>query len=212
MSELASKIVSKPWQVRQRLKALGLTEEVVRNIAMAAGAAKASTIDVDPSGSPGQLSYIYGVRQVRLELLPLGWVKAKYNNVETTVNHKLGIQLVFQNVDAACNVTDPAAISAKGSASRKLVASGQMELFGTAQAFGKSVLGKVPEVWLLCVSSGADGVRAEVSCPKVYDGGQFEGFVERIWAVNEDFDLKPDHDKRDDRDDGYDFDVMVSKK
>lgn len=206
-----AKILSKPWEVRQRLASLGLSEEVVRRVALAAGSAKASTIDVDPSGTPGQLSYIYGVRQVRLELLPLGWKLARFNNVESTVNHDLGVQIVFQNVDAACTVVDPEAISVKGAASRKLVFDGQMELFG-APVLKMEAIGSTPRVWLLCVSSGPDGVRAEISCPKVFEGNQFEGFGERIWVVNEELSPRPDRDKRFDADEGYDFDVMVSKK
>lgn len=204
-------IVDAAWEVRQELAALGLTPEIVKAIATAAAAARADTLPVDPCGAPGTQAYIHGVRATRLQLLPLGFEMSRVKNVESTVNHELGIQFCFQNVDRACGLRDPAAISVKGPASRSLVQSGQAELFPREPVDGVKVRGAAPTVWLICVSSDDDTVRAEVSCPEVFEGNQFEGFVRRLFVVDESFGPKPDKVRNSD-DDFPDFDVQVTKK
>lgn len=203
-------IVTTPWQVDQSLRAIGLTREIVRLISQAAAAARADALPVDPAGSAGQLSYIHGVRATRLNLLPLGWRESREKNVESTVNHDLGVQLFFQNVHRACSDADPVAISGKGPASRGLVNSGQADLFDNATT-ASGQIGSTPTVWVICVSADENSVRAEVSCPKPFEGDQFEGFVKRLWVVNESPDPKATP-RRDSDDDDFDLDIPVSKK
>lgn len=184
-------LVSDAWSVRQELRALGLTLEGVTEIARQAAAAKAEALAVDPCSTPGTLAYIYGVRATRLKLIPEGWRISRSGNVESTVNDDLGIQLVFQNVDLACDIRDPQAISGKGAGSRKLVEFGkQGELFERHDTPAAKSRGVVPTVWVLCVSTEGKKLRAEVSCPDAFEGNQFEGFSKRIFVVNED--LGPD--------------------
>jgi hypothetical protein len=104
-------VVREEREVRRGLKAVGLTPLIVREVAIAAVSARAEALSVDPNGAPGLLSYIYGVRTIRLQLLPKGWRVDRSGNVEATVNDELGVQLFFQNVDRACAVIDPNAIS-----------------------------------------------------------------------------------------------------
>lgn len=203
-------IVRVPRQVDQALRAIGLTREIVRSVALAAAGGRADSLAVDPSGAPGILSYIMGVRTTRLKLLPDGWKESREGHVESTVNHKLSVQICFQNVDQACTDEDPQAISSKGSASRRLVKSGQMDFWGTPDSNTNQV-GRVPTVWLICVSVNGESVHAEVSCPKIFEGDQFEGFVRRLFVVDESFEPKPT--RRDDDDDGeIQLDIPVSKK
>jgi hypothetical protein len=159
------------------------------------------------------LSYIYGVRAIRLNLLKHGWRESRLGNVESTVNDDLGVQLCFQNVDVACNDDkNPRAISGKGAASRSLVAAGQGELFEPpADDSGVSLLGSTPTVWVICVSVEGFSVRAEVSCPKTFEGTQFEDFKPRIFVLDESFEPHPTRDGADDADID-DFDVEISKK
>ncbi|HMH29080.1 MAG TPA: hypothetical protein VK580_10870 [Steroidobacteraceae bacterium] len=204
-------MVNIAWQVDQMLREIGLTRDIVRSIAVAAASGRADALAVDPSGTPGTLSYIYGVRKTRLLLIPLGWQVSRHGHIESTVNHKLGIQLCFQNVDRACGDAEPQAISAKGSSARELIRSGQMDLFDTGE---KSAVqhGHAPTVWLICVSADNDSIRAEVSCPKVFEGDQFDGFAPRLFCIDESTGPKPT--RRDDTDDDgdLDLDIPVSKK
>ena len=89
-------VINVSWQVDQMLRDIGLTRQIVREIALAAASARADALAVDPSGTPGMLSYIYGVRATRLKLVPLEWKVSREGHVESTVNHKLGVQLCFQ--------------------------------------------------------------------------------------------------------------------
>lgn len=207
-------VVSDAWSVRQELQALGLTPEHVTEIARQAAAAKAEALAVDPCSTPGTLAYIHGVRAIRLRLLPGGWRISRSGNVESTVNDDLGIQLVFQNVDVACDVRDPQAISGKGAGSRKLVEFGkQGELFERHHTPAAKSLGVVPTVWVLCVSTEGKKLRAEVSCPDAFEGNQFEGFSKRIFVVDEDF--GPDLRQSMPLDDGGgsgDVEVRIAKK
>jgi hypothetical protein len=180
-------LVSDEINVRQELEALGLSLEIVTDIARQAAAAKSEALAVDPSSTPGTLAYIHGVRAIRLHLIPRGWRISREGNVESTVNDTLGIQLIFQNVDLACDVRNPQAISGKGAGSRKLVECGkQGELFLRQDTPKGSSLGVVPTVWVVCVSADAKTLRAEVSCPDVFEGNQFDGFSKRIFVIDED--------------------------
>ena len=175
-SEPLPVVITVPWQVDQMLRGLGLTREIVREIALAAGGARADALAVDPSGTPGMLSYIYGVRMKRLKLLPQKWEVSRQGHVESTVNHKLGVQLCFQNVDRACGDVEPQAVSAKGSSSRELIKSGQMDLFDTGEK-NADQLGRAPTVWLMCVSADNDSwiLAAIVMPPKVFEGSDSRG-------------------------------------
>lgn len=154
------------------------------------------------------------MRALRLKLLKNGWRENRQGNVESTVNDDVNVQLLFQNVDAACNlVKNPRAISRKGAASRELVLAGQYDLFDHAgNDSTEYVFGKVPTVWLLCVSVDGFSIRAEVSCPKMFGGCQFEDFHQRIFVLDEEFEPDLDGNRDYDADDNEDFDVEITKK
>ncbi len=201
-------VVSDAWSVKQELRALGLSLEGITEIARQAAAAKAEALAVDPCSTPGTLAYIRGVRTIRLQLIPEGWRISRSGNVESTVNDDLGIQLVFQNVDLACDARDPQAISGKGAGSRKLVEFGkQGELFERLDTPAAKAFGVVPTVWVLCVSTEGKKFRAEVLCPDAFEGNQFDGFSKRIFVVNED--LGPDLRQNISLDDDGDGEVEV---
>ncbi|MDP1565494.1 MAG: hypothetical protein Q8L91_04420 [Polaromonas sp.] len=213
MTNAKHEVFSTPSEVKSALESLGLTAELVKNVAKAAAAARADSLAVDPCSAPGTLAYIYGVRSVRLELLPKGWRVSRAGNVESTVNDELGIQLCFQNVDRACGARDPEAISGKGSGSRKLILDGhQAELFPKPKTASVKTFGSTPTVWVICVSSDSKNVQAEVSCPEIFEGEQFEGFSKRIFVMDESFGPDPDAGKKRDDDDRADYEVRVTKK
>lgn len=205
-------IAREEWQVNQALRELGLTREIVRRIALAAASARNDATPLDPSFSPGMLSYIHGVRETRLALLPLGWEMSRDGNVDLTVNRAKGIQVCFQNVDLACANRDPEAVSGKGAASRRLVNSGQGEFdFSGSEVATIPSMQSGPMMWFICVSADEFSVRAEVSCPRGFEGNAFQGFWHRLFVMDESTNLEPRKD--DAGDDGdLDLDVQVSKK
>lgn len=212
MQNIAPVVVSEPWSVRQELRALGLTPDMILDVARQVAGAKAEALPIDPCSAPGTFAYIRGVRVLRLHLLPEGWRVSRTGNVESTVHDELGIQLIFQNVDAACEEQDPQAISGKGAGSRKLIESGQQELFTRTVVPLNLALGVTPTVWVVCVSVSEKQLKAEVSCPKVFQGDQFEGFSKRIFVVAEDLDPSIKQDSIDDENEAGDFEVRIEKK
>lgn len=200
--------------VRHELAELGLTPEIIHMIGDAAATAKTDTMAVEPLNAPGTNAYNKGVAAKRLALLPLGWRMSHSRGIEATVNDKMGIQLVFQNVDVACTDRDPQAISEKGSGSRKLVYDGQKELFARAEGKREQVLGAALRVWLICVSTSGKKLRVEVSCPLLFEGNQFEGFAKRIFVVDQDYDPTPRARINPDNhgDSSGDFEVKIVKK
>lgn len=210
-------IVEQSYDVERELGELGLTAGIVRQIAETAAAAKAEALPIDPVTAAGTNAYHAGVRQIRRLLLPKGWKMSRNGNIEATVNHALGIQVLYQNVDIACGPNDPQAISKKGAGARKLVQAGlQGELFQKSSSQNSSDnTGVKPVVWLVCVSSGeSTGIQAEVSCPDMFDGEQFDSFSKRIFVVNDDADSIKILQDRDDNNDGgvEDFNIRIAKK
>jgi len=203
-------VISSTDGVELALQEIGLSTEVVREIAIAAASARNDALPVDPSSAAGLLSYIHGVRTVRLSLLPLGgWKVSREKNVESTIHHERGIQVCFQNVYQACGPNDPEAISNKGPAARELVNSGQIGLFDDASSATRDAIGRAPVVWLVCVSVYEGMVQAEVSCPKAFDGGQFDGFSKRIFVMSEQL---SNVSRKDNDGDDIVFDVPVTRK
>ncbi|ASM77355.1 hypothetical protein VITFI_CDS1577 [Vitreoscilla filiformis] len=217
MQQQKSVVFNQDSEVRHRLRKLGLTTEIVRLIARRVAAAKAEALEIDPTNAPGMLAYIHGVRATRMELLKVsGWRMSRAGNVESTVNDKLGIQICFQNVDAACTEPNPQAISGKGAGSRKLIQNGlggQGELFGREAPESVDAIGSTPTVWVVCVSTDDKKLRAEVSCPEVFQGSQFAGFSERIWVVDEDIapTVEP-VDRPEDDSDSVEHEVRIARK
>lgn len=208
-------IVDDPVGVRQELARLGIDVELVRAVAFAAAAAKADTLPIDAASAPGAFAYYHGVRQKRLQLLRRdGWRPSTIDNIEATVNDERGVQFVFQNVDRACTSKDPSPRSPKGPAARRLISDGQQgELFGASTKVVpiEPVYGQAPTVWLICVSADESSFQAEVSCPKVFDGKEFNGFSKRIWVVDESYTPDPSYRLEQDLPE-LDFDVVVTRK
>jgi hypothetical protein len=213
MAKSNAVVINEGFQVHQELAALGLTENIVTTIARKSAAARAEALEIDPSSTAGTLAYINGVRAIRLELLPLGWRLSRTGNVEATINDELGIQICFQNVDLACTDRIPQAISGKGAGSRKLIQDGQVELFERDAPEAVDAFGIVPTVWVICVSTDSQKLRAEVSCPEVFEGNQFEGFSKRILVVDEALDQMPENIGQPKGDSGFsDHEVRIAKK
>ncbi len=207
MDPSSPSIINSEHDVPHALAGIGLSREAVLGIARAAVAGRNEALSVDAASAPGWLSYHFGLREMRMRLLPEGWRLSRAENLESTVHDGLGVQLLFQNVDAACDVTrSPRAISGKGSACRQLVAAAQGELFGSAV----SAHGRTPTVWVVCVAADESAVRVEVSRPTEFEGDQFEEFSQRIFVANENFEAVPS--PRTPYEDIDDADVPVSKK
>ncbi len=187
-------IIEQQVDVEASLARIGLTVDGIVRIAQAASFARREyLLGIDAANYPGTMAYHAGVRSLRLETLPHGWVQDKFRNIEVIVNHRLGVMVGFQNVDRACAAIEPQAISRRGEATKQLVRTPHMEsLFLDAKTPSVRHTGAFPSVWFVCVAANEYLIQAEVSRPKPFEGDYFEGFDERIFVVNEHIDGEPE--------------------
>jgi hypothetical protein len=130
-----------------------------------------------------------GVRHLRLLLLQRGYEVDFTNGVESVIDPFRGTKIVYQSVDQACiGMWGPKAINGKGPASESQVNRAQGCLF-KAEDLPEVAPADIEKlntaVWFLCVSVDGDDVRAELSLPAIVSGGNFEGFLERIFIVRD---------------------------
>ena len=185
---VATRIVTVPWEVDERLTSFGVSRHELFEIVRAVVAARANAVDDDPASAEGLLAYIYGTRALRQVFRQRGWLKHREDNVESVKHADRDLKIVYQSVDLAADASyRPQAVSGKGSGADRLIAAGQKGLFSEAELEtlrrrGLSEL-KVG-AWFFCVSVDGDDVRAELSLPSGIVGGNFDAFIERIFIVN----------------------------
>ena len=178
------------FEVELKLNELGVNREELLEVVKKVVAARNNAVAFDPLSTKGQFGFIYGTRAIREALCPKGWVVDRKDNVESTFNPSLGVKIIYQNADSAANSErEPQSISGKGAASTKLVENSfsgylfpEMEeeerLKREAQIKSLNAT-----VWFLFVSVEGEEVCAELSCPRSIEDGQFKGFHERIFFL-----------------------------
>jgi len=201
-------VIQSPNEVSTTLEQIGLTTEIISHIGEAAKAGRNEALPIDPINAGGLFAYIHGVRAIRSTLRDQGWEISRQGGIEATVNHELGIQLWFQNVDKACQSGRiPRAISEKGSGSRDLIEA-QYELFDKPDQKKPLQYGSIPTVWVVCVSSDNDSIQVEVSRPSRITDKQYANFEERIFVLDKQY--EPETSARDD--DFNEPEVTISRK
>ena len=211
----ASRIFADEIAARSRLYDLGLDRQDLIEIALLAASARSEQTPYDPYGSGGQFSYIHGTRHIRMKLCPKGWTVHREGNVEATKHPTLGLKIVFQNADSACDPTRcPQPVTAKGRSTREQVDMVSGELFDAAELDDLMKNADVDDaaLWFFCVATVEDEPVAELFCPSGIVDGRFGGYHERIFILQRG-DLDATALDEDDPDEGTgDIDVPVSKK
>ncbi|NTJ45013.1 hypothetical protein G6L28_20720 [Agrobacterium larrymoorei] len=210
-----TQIYSQDYEAGVRLETLGLTAGDLIEVVKRSVAARASAVSTFPANAAGQLSYIFGTAAIRDVLLLKGWQIDRTGNIEATYNPAIGIKIVFQNADSACeDRRDPKAISEKGPAASKAVDSGQMYLFPEIEAaHAESQARENASLWYFFVHINGDDVRAELSFPKSIEDRQFKGFNERVYVIKpgEWMSISPES-VEDAEPIAQDFDIEVTRK
>lgn len=186
MPHFAARIVSDEIHVEERLFDFGLTKDQIIAVADVARRWALDAGPLMPLNAPGTLAYIYGVNELRDQLLDNSWEVDRVCGVEAVINRKLKLRIGFQNVDRACDaVFPPLPRSAKGAAAELLNGPTLFEHFGieTGPLTGVSQDG-VPTYYVMV---GEDG-SVELSQP-VISNGVFKAFVERIFVRGDEPDL-----------------------
>lgn len=208
-----AKIYSESFLISSKLAEFGCSINELQDVALSAVAARNEATALHPINAPGMFSYMEGVAALRLSFLQIdGWEVHRWNGVEGVRNKELGLIILFQNVDTACGIHQPQAISQKGDAVHDLVDNPTGFLWEEMAQEVRAT--ENSEVWFFCVASNGENVRAELSRPREIKNGNFGALAERIFVIQDD-DWLPEPDQLDHGHpaDGIDdIDVFVSKK
>lgn len=182
-------IYKEDWEIDPRLVPFQVTRPELVEVARAVVAARADAVENDPAGAEGQFAYIFGTRYTRALWRTKKWVLDRKENIEAVRHPNLDWEIVYQSVDLAASVIhQPKAISGKGSGADRLIDSGQGSLFSPEELAASNPSPFKPMnsgVWFYCVSVNGDDVRAELSLPIGVGGGNFDGFIERIFIIRD---------------------------
>lgn len=192
-------LLTDPIEVGNRLEELGVSRAILMSGIDAMVGARASCTLNDPPSAPGYMSWSYGTRRMREELIPFGWERSEEGQLSSVYNPKLNIKIVVCNTDEGTGMADrtPAQRSKKGLATEMAVYGNQvlvqqnfMPALESTMSLVRPVADDQPVSWYLCVCDMGNVVRAELSCPVSIEDGYFTGFVERIVLIgpNDDYD------------------------
>lgn len=188
----ATKIYVESDEVEERLRELfGVSlAEGVHLVGKVVAARHEAVLD-DPLGTAGLFAYIHGTRNVRGLFKPKGWNVYRAENVEAVRQPESGRLVVYQNVDLAGERShSPQAPSGKGNGAARLIEAAHGLLFADEDLpeVVPAYVGEAKENWYFCVSSNLDEagelmVGAELSLALPLQGGNFNGFSDRIVIV-----------------------------
>ena len=164
--------------VERRLQDWGLTRGQFIEIAKAAKTWADDASPLMPLNAPGTLAYIFGVQELRRQLIDRNWHSDRTSGIEAVVNRALGLRIGFHNVDQACDtLLPPHPRSAKGTASENLCGPNLFQHFGVEPGPLTAVSDDGIATYYVMV--GEDG-SVELSCPVILDG-TYRHFHERLF-------------------------------
>ena len=199
-------VYAEPWEARNRLAALGLTEVLLVEAVQVGFSAWASCTPNHPPSAPGYFAWAETVRTLRERLTPLGWERVDEANLPLVINQDRTIALAVStgSKETGMKGGSPCTTYAKGPMTQGLVkVNRQRELFceqelmrtgGVIKLDPQTLLFSEEEMmmaplesppqrstWILLVFRGAEEVRCELSLPIGMDkDGYVVGWKERI--------------------------------
>lgn len=187
---LSARIYTEDHEIDARLVSFNVTRQELIEVVRGVVAARADSVENDPVTAEGLLAYIYGTRFLRSLFRTKGWHLHRENNIESVSHPDREQRIIYQSVDLAASRQNPQAVSGKGTGSDKIIAEAQGTLFPEEEIAKITKSGRAPKfdlgVWYFCVSvNGDDDIRAELSLPTAVEGGNFKGFIERIYIVRD---------------------------
>lgn len=186
MASFATQILDSEKAVDDRLYDFGLNRAQILAIADTARTWSGDASPLMPMNAPGTLAYIYGVQELRQQLIGSEWQVDRTQNVESVINRDRGLRIGYQNVDRASDrIFPPMPRSAKGAAAENMSGPSLFEYSGidTGPLTGVLTDG-IPTYYVMV---GEDG-SVELSHPVIRDG-LYKEFFERIFVrgTNEDW-------------------------
>ena len=185
---LAARIYSEEWEVAERLNTVfGVSRDELIHVVREVIGARADAVEDDPVTAAGLFAYIHGTRNVRGLFRSKGWYNYRHDNIESVRHPERDLRVIYQSVDIAATFEhDPRPVSGKGAGSERLIDKACASLFSEEELSalnGRHVGGNRTGVWYYCVSAEGDDVCAELSLPAGVSGGNFNGFIERIYIL-----------------------------
>lgn len=207
MAMFRTALLEEVFDAERRLQDWGLTRAQFIAVARAARTWADDAGPLMPANAPGTLAYIFGVQELRAQLIDNDWRVDRTGGIEAVINRNIGLRIGFHNVDRACDVVmPPHPRSAKGSSSEMLSGPTLFEHFGVEP--GPVSLAPADGISTYYVMVGEDG-SVELSYPQIADGAYYH-FNERIFifrpASTFDSDVNPEAGIADD------FDIDVTFK
>lgn len=209
MPTFSTSVLEAEHDVALRLADWRLIPDQFRAIAKAARSWADDASPLMPQNAPGTLAYIYGVQELRRQLIDAEWHIDRTCGVEAVVNPSLRLRIGFQNVDRACDVTfPPHPRSAKGSASESLCGPDLFQHFGVEPGPLTGV--KDDGIATYYVMVGEDG-SVELSNPVITDGA-YRRFNERIFISSSTGEWVEDLVVGLEKEDDFDIEVTFKEK
>ncbi len=207
MPSFATAIVQGGPNVAARLADFGIIPEQLLAVGTTARTWADDASPLMPINAPGTLAYIYGVMELRQQLLDGSWTVDRTCGIEAVMSRDRRLRIAFQNVDRACDpIFPPNPRSAKGSAAESLCGPTLFEYAGVEAGPLTGVMQDGLPTYYLMV--GEDG-SVELSHP-VISNGSYAHFHERILISSPDIDWVDEIDPE--TDPVEEFDVKVRFK
>lgn len=204
-------IYREPYEITGKLTIFDVTIQELHAVALEAVSARNEATALHPANAPGTFSYMAGVAALRMIFTRKpGWKIARPKGVEAVSNERLGIVIMFQNVDFACGAHDPNPVSGKGLGVAELVDNPTGFLFPHMAEEAEAKENK--HAWFFCVSCNGEKPYAELSRPRCIENGNFGTLAERIFIIqSSDWEPTPSSSSGDVEHD-QEFDITVTKK
>lgn len=181
------RIFKDEWEVNARLaETFSVSRADLIQVVREVVGARADAVDNDPVSAAGLFAYIHGTRNIRALFRSRGWTNETIDNMPLVKHPDQGLMVAYQSVDIACSdFHSPKAISGKGAGAERAIDEAQGWLFSPADLEPESRSSDPISagLWHFCVSVVGDDVRAELSLSSGVSGGNFKGFIERIFIV-----------------------------
>jgi len=179
-------LITKPIEVSNRLTALGVTEEILREAVEAGERARLTCTANHPRTTPGLLGWAESVKTLRDRLIPQGWTKREDGGLPTVVHPKGTVSLAVTTGDegTGLEVGELKSKYTKGAATAAVVEMNFTQLGFDEGLLGPRLLNKVSSTmltWYLVVRRLSHEIRFELSLPSgLGENGQVVDWKERI--------------------------------
>ena len=202
------KVIRQEQDAARRLSDFGLSSDVLICVANAARTRADDATESMPLNAPGTLAYLYGVHELREQLIENGWEINRTRNIESVIHREREMRIAYQNVDNACDMEyPPNPISAKGKGAEYLNGPNLFDHAGIDP--GPITATEKDGLPTYYVMVGQDG-SVELSRPVISKGGYID-FIERIFVHKPAKEAEPEVDLKSGIVDDFEPDVSMKK-